>query len=112
MSFPILLVEDTDSLRGMLRHALEEMEQLDGTAYDIVVMLQPTSPLRRPEHVTAAIEKLVRELDLRVEPHAHEVALAVLHDVAVAVLGDELLDRAGELIEKGVEFYFPVDPEL
>ncbi len=45
----------------VLRHALEEMERLDGTTYDIVVMLQPTSPLRRPEHVAATIEKLVRE---------------------------------------------------
>jgi CMP-N-acetylneuraminic acid synthetase len=50
-------IGDTD----VLRHALEEMEQRDGTTYDIVVMLQPTSPLRRPEHVAATIEKLVRE---------------------------------------------------
>jgi CMP-N,N'-diacetyllegionaminic acid synthase len=31
----------------------------DGLQYDIVVMLQPTSPGRRVEHVEAAIEKLV-----------------------------------------------------
>jgi CMP-N,N'-diacetyllegionaminic acid synthase len=43
----------------VLVHALRETEQIDGVTYDIVVMLQPTSPLRRPEHVQAAIEMLV-----------------------------------------------------
>ena len=37
------------------------MERLDTVRYDIVVMLQPTSPLRRPEHVMRAIEMLVNE---------------------------------------------------
>lgn len=43
----------------VLVHALHETERLDGITYDIVVMLQPTSPLRKPEHVRAAIEMLV-----------------------------------------------------
>lgn len=43
----------------VLAHALREMEQRDGVVYDIVVMLQPTSPLRRPEHVQSTIEMLV-----------------------------------------------------
>jgi len=43
----------------VLTHALREMEELDGVAYDIVVMLQPTSPSRTPEHVRATIAKLV-----------------------------------------------------
>jgi len=45
----------------VLAHALRCTERRDGVRYDVVVMLQPTSPLRRPEHVTAAVEKLVRE---------------------------------------------------
>lgn len=55
-----------DSLSGdrigdleVLTHALEAMEQKDGVAYDVVVMLQPTSPLRRPEHVRAVVTKLL-----------------------------------------------------
>ncbi len=43
----------------VLRHALDEMETRDGVRYDIVVMLQPTSPLRRAEHVIGTIEMLV-----------------------------------------------------
>ncbi len=45
----------------VLTHALEATEADDGAHYDIIVMLQPTSPLRRPEHVVATIEKLVDE---------------------------------------------------
>ncbi len=45
----------------VLMHALKEMERIDRVHYDIVVMLQPTSPLRQPSHVVHAIEKLVQE---------------------------------------------------
>jgi len=44
----------------VLTHALREMERLDGVTYDIVVMLQPTSPSRTAEHVRATVEKLVK----------------------------------------------------
>lgn len=43
----------------VLTHALHEMERLDGTTYDIVVMLQPTSPLRTADHVRDTIQMLV-----------------------------------------------------
>ncbi len=45
----------------VLTHALVAMEELDDRRYDIIVMLQPTSPLRQPHHVTDAIHKLVSE---------------------------------------------------
>ena len=45
----------------ILNHALKVTEHLDGKPYDIVVMLQPTSPLRRPDDVVATIRKLVAE---------------------------------------------------
>jgi CMP-N,N'-diacetyllegionaminic acid synthase len=43
----------------VLVNALHEMEKLDGVRYDIVVMLQPTSPLRRVADVSGAIRMLV-----------------------------------------------------
>jgi len=43
----------------VLTHALLEIERIDATTYDICLMLQPTSPLRRPAHVIAALEMLV-----------------------------------------------------
>ena len=43
----------------VLTQALEFMEEHDACRYDIVVMLQPTSPLRTAEMVTGAIKMLV-----------------------------------------------------
>ncbi len=43
----------------VLAHALRETETIDGVTYDIVVMLQPTSPLRRPSDVSGTIKMLV-----------------------------------------------------
>jgi CMP-N,N'-diacetyllegionaminic acid synthase len=42
----------------VLTNALEEMEAIDGVRYDIVLMLQPTSPLRRAVHVRRTLEML------------------------------------------------------
>lgn len=44
----------------VLVHAMREMERLDGNNYDVVVMLQPTCPLRQPSHVTATVEMLIK----------------------------------------------------
>lgn len=43
----------------VLRHALSETEKMDRKIYDIVLMLQPTSPLRKAEYVTETIRSLV-----------------------------------------------------
>jgi CMP-N-acetylneuraminic acid synthetase len=57
---PAALSGDRVGDLDVLTHALETCERMDGDRYDVVVMLQPTSPLRRPEHVSAVVEKLVR----------------------------------------------------
>ncbi|MBA2112899.1 acylneuraminate cytidylyltransferase family protein [Bremerella alba] len=41
----------------VLQHALIETEKIDNVAYDIIVMLQPTCPQRKLEHVTQTIER-------------------------------------------------------
>ncbi|MEW5784947.1 MAG: acylneuraminate cytidylyltransferase family protein, partial [Bacillota bacterium] len=43
----------------VLTHALLSMEKMDATTYDLVVMLQPTSPLRQADHVTETVMKLL-----------------------------------------------------
>ncbi len=45
----------------VLAHALSEMERIDGKEYGVVVMLQPTAPLRQAAQVTETIEKLISE---------------------------------------------------
>lgn len=42
----------------VLQHALAEMEKLEKKRYDAVVMLQPTCPLRKPEHVRECLRLL------------------------------------------------------
>jgi CMP-N,N'-diacetyllegionaminic acid synthase len=45
----------------VLQHALAATEADDGTVYDVVVMLQPTSPLRTAEQVEGLLHRLVEE---------------------------------------------------
>jgi CMP-N-acetylneuraminic acid synthetase len=48
----------------VLTHALREMECIDDVVYDVVLMLQPTAPLRTATQVQATLDKLVdNELD-------------------------------------------------
>ncbi|WP_120495689.1 cytidylyltransferase domain-containing protein [Kiloniella sp. EL199] len=42
----------------VLQHALLTTEEFDQTQYDIIVMLQPTSPLRKIQHVADCIKML------------------------------------------------------
>jgi CMP-N,N'-diacetyllegionaminic acid synthase len=58
---PETLSGDRISDAQVLIHAIQEMERIDKVQYDLVVMLQPTSPLRRKEHVVQAIEMTVQE---------------------------------------------------
>ena len=43
----------------VLEQAHQEMERLDGRQYDVVVMLQPTSPLRTPAQVEGCVRMLI-----------------------------------------------------
>jgi len=48
-------VSDVD----VLIHALQTMETMDDTRYDLVVMLQPTSPLRCPSDIKQLLDLLI-----------------------------------------------------
>lgn len=58
---PENLSGDTIGDLDVLTHALLATEGLDRAVYDIVLMLQPTSPLRKAEDVRGCLEKLVNE---------------------------------------------------
>ena len=51
---PPELASDTATSNDVIRHALA-FYQNQGTAFDIVVLLQPTSPLRRDYHIREAV---------------------------------------------------------
>ena len=57
---PPKLSEDVVADWHVLHHALLECEKIDNKKYDIIVMLQPTSPFRKPEHVTETVQKLIK----------------------------------------------------
>ena len=54
---PVDLARDDTPMFPVIKHALDALGK-DGWSADIVVLLQPTSPLRRPEHIRAAVREL------------------------------------------------------
>jgi CMP-N,N'-diacetyllegionaminic acid synthase len=56
---PLDLAQDDTPTLPVVLHAVRWLES-SGERYDAVCVLQPTHPLRRPEHIDACIELLVR----------------------------------------------------
>jgi len=56
---PAALAADDTPMLPVIQHALDEMLR-GGWSADIIVLLQPTSPLRRPDHIRDAVN-LLRE---------------------------------------------------
>jgi len=54
---PATLAADETPMLPVITHALDALAS-DGWVAEIVVLLQPTSPLRRPDHIRAAVELL------------------------------------------------------
>lgn len=50
--------DDTPAL-PVIQHALRYLETMEGWRADVVVYLQPTSPLRRGDHIDAAVDLLI-----------------------------------------------------
>jgi CMP-N,N'-diacetyllegionaminic acid synthase len=54
---PAELALDDTPMSAVLTHALSELER-EGRRYDAVALLQPTQPLRTPDHIRAAVRLL------------------------------------------------------
>ena len=54
---PVALASDDTPMLAVIQHALESLAR-DGWSPDMIVLLQPTSPLRRPDHIRAAVTTL------------------------------------------------------
>jgi len=46
---------------SVLSHALDKMEKIDSTTYDIILLLQPTSPFRKPKHIVGCVKMLINK---------------------------------------------------
>lgn len=55
---PAYLAKDATHTPPVIEHAVRFLEK-DGYKVDIVVTLQPTSPLRKPEHIREAVKKIM-----------------------------------------------------
>jgi len=55
---PISLASDTASSIDVLFHVIDTLEQM-GEHYDLVVLLEPTSPLRNPSDIEQALSQLI-----------------------------------------------------
>ena len=55
---PAHLATDTAHTPPVIEHAVSFLEEREGYQVDIVVTLQPTSPLRRPEHIDKVVNLL------------------------------------------------------
>ena len=54
---PELALDDTP-MWPVLRHALSQIEEQEGESYDLLMLLDPTSPAREPSDVTQAVSRL------------------------------------------------------
>lgn len=73
----------------VLHHELLAAEAADNVIYDVVIMLQPTCPLRKPSHVLRALQTLVlKDLDAvwTISPSDPK-----FHPLKQLVLGDDQL---------------------
>ncbi len=59
---PAVLAADDTPTRSVLEHVVQELEG-EGAAFDAVVTLQPTSPLRLPRHISEACDLFAADAD-------------------------------------------------
>lgn len=72
---PAELSTDTASSNDVILHAIKYYESI-GRQYDVIILLQPTSPLRKSHHIREAISLYNNNLDMIVsikESHAASV---------------------------------------
>lgn len=55
---PAELAQDQTSIVPVISHVLEIAEMDTNSVFDAIMLLQPTAPLREPEHITGSIEAL------------------------------------------------------
>jgi CMP-N,N'-diacetyllegionaminic acid synthase len=53
---PAELAQDSTPMLPVLQHAVRKIESMEGKRYELIVLLQPTSPFRLPEDVSRAVE--------------------------------------------------------
>lgn len=76
---PEELATDTASTNDVILHAIEYYESI-GKQYDVIVLLQPTSPLRKSKHVKEALSLYSNEIDMLVSVKESHAATVLCHE--------------------------------
>jgi N-acylneuraminate cytidylyltransferase len=79
---PADIATDTSSTNDVLLHAIDFYETRK-IFYDVLILLQPTSPLRNPTHIKEALKLYTNDIDMVVsvkESHASSVLCAENED--------------------------------
>lgn len=107
---PDELAGDTANSRDMWRHAWLAAEAHYGMRFDISVLLEPTSPLRRPEDVERTVRSLVEQgsaAAATISPSpAHYTPHKTLTVDARGRIGFYLPDGATHTLRQGIPPYF------
>ena len=94
---PNSLADDDSLAIDVLTHAVLEIEKQDNITYDIIVMLQPTTPLRTFQDIDNCVNKLITSNSDSV---ISVVDVGAIHPSRMKkILNDELVDYADETIE-------------
>lgn len=73
---PDELAEDATPMKNVILHELQYLREKEEYTPDIIVLLQPTSPLRTAKHIDEAMQKLLSSkadalVSVEEEPHLH-----------------------------------------
>ena len=76
MKRPEALAQDNTPMKDVLFHQLNQMKEQENYVPDIIILLQPTSPLRNAQHIDEALEKMLSMdcdalVSVEEEPHLH-----------------------------------------
>jgi CMP-N-acetylneuraminic acid synthetase len=61
---PLELASDYAADADIVGHALDHCSREDGDVYDVIVMLQPTTPFTLPSHIRGCLERLAADVGL------------------------------------------------
>lgn len=88
---PAILASDTATTNDVLIHAINYYE-FKGRSYDVIVLLQPTSPLRTIQHVKEAISLYDENCDMVVSVKESHSATVLCHENLNGFLQNSLVN--------------------
>ena len=100
---PGKFASDTANTSDVLLHAIEFYEA-QGQQYDVIVLLQPTSPLRKVSQVSEALAMYSDDLDMIVSVKESHAATVLCNENDLGYI-DLLLNKNGDRRQELIKYY-------